>query len=464
MPIILGPAPAGSPTWVFDSTDVDASNTPLDLSAGNYGVELFEAPMPQPDVLYASSVDTEGENPASVRFRNRPIRMVIHCGSGAAVSDLEHKVAKLIREKGTLLYTTVDDLPIVFDVLTVDTFDVPVDDTSVLNGYYVVQLSLTCRPFGYGFEVDLGDNTETTLPWLIWTEAAVPGTWFARGRLVIDNDQAADMHWAIWGVRSRHYSAAASAALAFQAESCTVTSGAIATGPAGSSGGASNNTVRNQALTSGVWDTTIVLGTGSAPRTSHIGAYRVFTRVQAPNTNTGTVSVRLEWGPGTGTVTNTAVSIDPSYEGTWRILDLGMIDIPERPVGASGWDGSIVATSSAATGDIYFDWVMLVPVEESSGEVLYNDTTGLSAMQASASLQVAHDSIAAQGASGGTSWYKPNFRGDYLRIPPAGAEGRTAEIIVKLSRGLPLEEADSATDDLSAHLHVTPLYLEVPAA
>jgi hypothetical protein len=462
MPIILGPAPAGSPTWVFDSTDVDAANSALDLSAGNYAVEVFEAPMPQPDVLYASSVDTEGENPASVRFRNRQIRMVVHCGSAAAVRDLEMKVAKLIREKGTLLYTTVDELPIIFDVLTVDTFDVPVDDTSVLNSYYVVQLGLTCKPFGRGFEVDLGDNSETTLPWLVWTEAAVPGTWIADGRLEIDNDQATAQGWAIWGIRSKNYDSAASAALTFQAESCTVTSGAVATGPAGASGGASNNTVLNNALSSGVWDSTIILGTGSTPRTSHVGGYRVFTRVQVPNTNTGTVSVRFQWGT-SATNTNTAVSIDPSYEASWRILDLGTIDIPAAITGTGGWDGTLQATSTAGGDDIYFDWIMLIPVDESWGEV-YTTTAAGAPIAASRTLSVRHDAVVRNSASVSTYWIVPPFRGDYLRVPPAGDEGRTVEIIVKLSRGMLLTGADSAIDDLSAKLYVTPRYLAVPAA
>ena len=96
---------------------------------------------------------------------------------------------------------------------------------------------MTCKPLGRGPEVDLGDNTETTLPWLVFTEASVPGTWPGRGRLVIDNDSSTAQAWVIWGIQSRYYSAAASAALAWQAESLTALSGsATNAGPAGASG------------------------------------------------------------------------------------------------------------------------------------------------------------------------------------------------------------------------------------
>jgi hypothetical protein len=466
MPIIVTestPVVSTAAAWEFDPLSEDAANVNLPLAMPDYGVLEFNAPMPAPDVLYASSVDTEGENPASTRFRNRTVTLRVDVWGRAALSALEFKVAKLIREKGTLLYTLPGGEEIVFDVLGVDTFEFPHGIEWDTRELATVTLALTCRPFGRGPEVDLGDNVETSLPWLIWTEADIPGTWTALGRLEIDNDVATAQAWAIWGIRSRHYSSDASAALGWQAESCTVTSGAVATGPAGASGGASNNTVRNQSLTTGVWDPTIILGTGSSPRTSHVGSYRVFTRVQAPTSNTGTTSVRLEWGSGLGTNENAAVSVDPSYEGTWRILDLGQIDIPERLVGANGWDGVIAATTTAATGDLYFDWIMLVPIDESSGEA--TTVSSINVAQASATLSVRWDGVITQAASGGTSWYpSPQFRGDYLRIPPSGDEGRVAEIIVKMSRGEPLAGADSAIDDLSARMYVMPRYLVVPDA
>ena len=144
MPIIItsgGPwfTPV-DPAWEFDPLSEDAANINLPLEA-DYGVVAFAAPMPQPDVLYASSVDTEGENPASVRFRNRQITLTVDVANVTAMHALELKIGKLIREKGTFQYTTHSGEPIVFDVLTVDSYEFPFDDTWVLEGIYRTTLT-----------------------------------------------------------------------------------------------------------------------------------------------------------------------------------------------------------------------------------------------------------------------------------------------------------------------------------
>jgi hypothetical protein len=461
MPFIVTSTPSVVSTlaaWEFDPLSEDAANVNLPLAMPDYGVLEFSAPMPQPDVLYASSVDTEGENPASVRFRNRTITLSVDVFGRAALSALEFKLAKLIREKGTLLHTLPAGEEIVFDVLAVDTFEFPHDIKWDVSELATVTISLTCKPLWRQAEIVLSDHSETTSPWLVFTETDIPGSWYSDARLEIDNDQATAQGWAIWGIRSRHYDSAASAALTFQAESVTITSGSATAGPAGASG----TTVLNAGLPTGTWDSTLILGTGSTPRTSHVGGYRVFTRVQVPNTNAGTVSVRFEWGT-SATNTNPAVAIDPSYEASWRILDLGTINIPEPLTGTGGWDGTIQATSTSAGDDIYFDWIMLVPVDESWGEVLTTTAAG-APIAASRTLSVRSNGVVRNSATVSTYWTAPPFRGDYLRLPPAGAEGRTLEVIVKMSRGMLLTGADSAIDDLSARLYVTPRGLLVPDA
>jgi hypothetical protein len=464
MPIIVISDPADQvPTWEFDPVSEDAANAPLDVSTGSdYAVVEWSAPSPSPEILYASSVDTEGERLASTRYRNRTVSITIRVNGAAQLATLEGKIAKLTRKgpggvSGTLKHTDQEGEVRIFDVVSVTGYEFTYDHLHSRQNITMARITLECWPFKRGEEQDLGDNVETTLPCLRFTDT-IPGDVDALGRLEIDNDQATAQGWAIWGVRSRYYSSDASAALFFQAEACTISSGAAAVGPAGASGSGSN-TVLHSALDSAIYDNTIILGTGSTPRTSHLGAYRVFTRVQVPNTNTGTVSVRLDWSGGNVTTENDPVSIDPSYEASWRILDLGQVDIQPRLTGTDGWDGVLAATSTVTGDDIYFDWIMLVPIDESSGEVS-TGSTNTDPVQASAGLSVRWNGVASQGSSGSTDWFNsPNFRGDRLRLPPAGAEGRTCEVIVKMSRGVPLTEADSATDDLSARLYVTPRYL-----
>jgi len=64
--------------------------------------------------------------------------------------------------------------------------------------------------------------------------------------------------------------------------------------------------------------------------------------------------------------------------------------------------------------------------------------------------------------SAGTTWQKPSsYVGDYLRVPPAGAEARTSRVIVRPiyhpgSGGVWL---DDRIDDMSARIFATPRYL-----
>lgn len=53
-------------------------------------------------------------------------------------------------------------------------------------------------------------------------------------------------------------------------------------------------------------------------------------------------------------------------------------------------------------------------------------------------------------------------QGDLPRLPVAGAEGRTTELIVKASRGDLSELADTGVDDLSVQVHYRPCHLFVP--
>jgi hypothetical protein len=84
------------------------------------------------------------------------------------------------------------------------------------------------------------------------------------------------------------------------------------------------------------------------------------------------------------------------------------------------------------------------------------------AMFASQSLEIRHDRVIRED-SGGSLWVRPTtYEGDYLLVPPAGAEARTNRFFVKGSRGIPGESADSGIDDISAQLSFTPRFLVVP--
>lgn len=80
---------------------------------------------------------------------------------------------------------------------------------------------------------------------------------------------------------------------------------------------------------------------------------------------------------------------------------------------------------------------------------------------ASQSIEIRHDRVVRED-SGGTLWTTPSsYTGDYLLIPPTGAEGRSTRVIVKGTRTDP-EIGDPAIDDISARLFATPRFLAMP--
>jgi hypothetical protein len=217
------------------------------------------------------------------------------------------------------------------------------------------------------------------------------------------------------------------------------------------------------------------IGTSSTAQT-HIGTFRVIARVRAPAANTGIVSLRAVWQPSVGRaqVENATVALaDPAgaaIEDRWMLADLGMISPPKAVTGTQGWLGWIESGSTVTNDDIYVDWVMLIPVDEGSGESV--DPSAAPQMVASGSVQVRYDGALAS-VSGGYLSPLDYYEGDYLLVPPAGLEARTLRVIVKLARGdtglgAPTGTSemfsDPGIDDLSARLYYTPRYLVVPSA
>lgn len=91
--------------------------------------------------------------------------------------------------------------------------------------------------------------------------------------------------------------------------------------------------------------------------------------MQAPTSNLDTVSVALEWGQGDFRrfTTNRAVVLATAWEGTWRLVDLGLVTLPPAASGAQQWEGRVTAWSKQLGDSIDIDWLMLIPADEGSG-------------------------------------------------------------------------------------------------
>jgi hypothetical protein len=375
-------------TLELDPT-AEATGTVLALSpVSAIGLTQFSAPAPPPKYQWASSVDTEGSTLATRGYENRTITIGLEISNDATYLDVQEKVAKLHRDGGTLKYNNDNLLgAVVFDVLASEGFETPFDLTHYLGAIWTVQFSLTCKPYGRGAEVDLGDNVETTLPALVFTEATVTGDVPALGRLVIDDDSANDQYWLTWGVQSRYYSSATSAALFYEAEGRTLLGAATtAVGPTGASGGGSN--VVQQATLIGSWLAMLsTQATGGGAHLSHVGTFRVWARVQMPTANAGEVSIALEWAEGDfrRRNTNPAVTFEANHsrEGAWILVDLGLVTLRAVTQGTQRWEGRILAKSTVTGDDLYVDCFALIPADEGSGVVRgipqYEASTALSA-------------------------------------------------------------------------------------
>src|SRR5262245_37334218 len=152
--------------------DPGASQLSLNDRPNGWRVTDFDPGNPDPETQWASSADVEGAIPASSRPTNRTmeIRAILEKSTEAALQTEEHtlgnKIGKLQRERGTLQVGISSGDTITFDILQTSAKRsfTPQFERAKMAEYVI---TLVCKPYGYGAEVDLGDNVETTLPCLI---------------------------------------------------------------------------------------------------------------------------------------------------------------------------------------------------------------------------------------------------------------------------------------------------------
>lgn len=366
-------------TITLDPTTEDAANAELVLNAaGGYGIRAHKYPVPDDEQQWAGSSDTEGDFLALERPKNReiPLTLSITGATDAAFRtaqrNLDRKIGKLKREKGTYKRTLPNGDTIVFDVETVNGGDRLFDDHFINQRYTEDTLVFVCKPYGRGPSSTFAAVSESTLPVLRATYAGVKGDVPALGKLLIDELAAKDQWWIKWGLRSRYYSSSADAALFYEAESRTPLGGAAtAVGPTGASG-AGSNVVTQGTLTPG-WQAMLSTQAASAGNhLAHIGTFEVIARVQMPTANTGQVSIRLDWAEGDFRrfTSNSQVDFaaDHSREGQWVLVSLGTVTLRKVAQGTQRWEGRIVAKSTVAGDDLIVDYLALFPITEGTGE------------------------------------------------------------------------------------------------
>ena len=364
----------------IDPVGEDAGNVSMDLNDGSkFRAMEFNAPSPDRDVNWASSADTEGALPANLRYQNR--QLTITCRVvGSSASDLqtqlgflEQKIGRVNDEGATLEYVSPSGAVCVFDLLE-GAADYAIDNTALANRYTTVTITFTAKPFwrgGLAREIAGEDHKETAKPCVIGVDLAPAGDVPALGRLVVDDDQGQDQWTLLWGVQSRYLDTTSEGALFYEAESRTPQGGAFLTPTAGASGPlGENNSVQQPILTPNYQSMLSTQAAGGGKHLSHIGSFRIFARLLRPITNTGQVSVCLEWGEGDfrrRTRNEEKTWAADELEGEWTIVDLGLVHLSKVVAGAQRWEGRLLAKSTVAGDDLVCDALFLFPVDEGYG-------------------------------------------------------------------------------------------------
>lgn len=94
----------------------------------------------------------------------------------------------------------------------------------------------------------------------------------------------------------------------------------------------------------------------------------------------------------------------------------------------------------------------------SGGLTVPNDTV----MYQTRTMEISDKGAKRQNSTGAFTVPLADYRGDALRVPPAGVEARTCRFIVKASRNNPDVGSDPNIDDISAQLFYTPRWLQNP--
>jgi hypothetical protein len=133
----------------------------------------------------------------------------------------------------------------------------------------------------------------------------------------------------------------------------------------------------------------------------------------------------------------------------------------------SGYDTALATGGALASGGygIYDAYTGVASLTRRYDDFMVFVPTADAAMFAGQSLSLEHDRATRENSGGSFPVTISDRRGRYLKIPPAGPEGRSTRLVIMALPNDPYTAGDvAAIYDLSAQLHVTPRGLVVPEA
>jgi len=250
-------------------------------------------------------------------------------------------------------------------------FDVVASGLTLSGGWLQAQrsadneaeLRLEAIPDFYEPEVELASAEEKTAAELIKVIPDPGGDMPARVRIVVEEKQGADQRGLIWSLRSRHYSSATTAKVAYEAEELQVLDAARKVALSGASGG----TVVQHGTISVGWTPIVGGRIGGTAWPTHTGTNRIFARVYSAS---GTLAqARLVWDVGdlVHPVENAPYRLPGASD--FYIADLGEVRLDKAPVGTHRWDWQIQAKGEEGNEDFKVDRVWIVNTDEGMGRL-----------------------------------------------------------------------------------------------
>lgn len=368
-----------SNAWIveLDPEEMTEGRTPLSLNTGAIKIKQDGINWGQAQITaFKAQQQRWGESVLGFRVPNRIVELPLGLGmqiggtiasEEEARSKLQQKVALIQRENGVLKRQREGSEATYADIVNA-TLTIPDVWGATAGVEPNTILTLECLPDFYEASTELdaitGEGEIVAVLEQQGTAAVVGGDYPARAWLEITNTSETDYRGLIWGLRSRFYDEAATAALSINASKMTPINGAIKEAHTGAYEG---EWVRLAEPVLEAWNPLLKtdLAATEEPLT-HVGSYKVWVRAYG----TEGQRVRLSWSLDDATVptANQAATL-PGSEAFY-LLDLGNIMLERSPVGEHWWRGFIEAYGGeTGPGRWAFsaDRLRFQPLDESAG-------------------------------------------------------------------------------------------------
>lgn len=399
-----------------------AGRTELNLNAGDIAVSKEGIDWGEATVQAYMAEQRWGQTVTDYRVPNRVVTIPLGLGmneSGETESEarikLQQKVGLLQRQGGVLkrqrqggevLYADIVNASIVIPDVTGDT-SASVEDKVILK--------LECLPDFYGDEIELDAQEEVAQVIGVvkkgGSTAAIKGDYPGRCRVVLTDTSGNIQRSALWAFRSLYYSAAAEAALFFDAYNLTAVNGAVSGTEAEAISGKAVTLASPQA---NLWHPFLELRTAAGKHLTHLGTYRILARVKGATS----AKFRLSWANGEGTATTLNPAQAISSEGFYEIVDLGEVRLEEPPSGEAFWSAVLQVETGATSVSTTVDRVWLQPLDDGAGRLLAVAEPELTALAPSAEPTVgeSNNTIHAGAAWSNPTFITPGHSGQYASV------------------------------------------------